>query len=122
VAYLLGKRAFWAFEVEVGPAVLIPRPETEVLVELALQTGAGLAGKVADLGTGSGAIAIALAREHPDWQVYATELSAAAQTVAAANFRRTGRNNLHLLAGSWCEPLPGRDYILIVSNPPYIDA
>ncbi len=122
VAYLLGRRGFWTFEVEVGPAVLIPRPETELLVEQALRLGTDLVGKVADLGTGSGAIAIALASERADWQVHATELSAEAQSVAAANFRKTGHSNLHLLAGSWCRPLPGRDYVLIVSNPPYIDA
>jgi release factor glutamine methyltransferase len=86
-----------------------------------LQIGSSLTGKVADLGTGSGAIALALARERPDWQVYATELSAEAQSVAAANFRKANLGNLHLLAGSWCAPLPGRDYVLIASNPPYID-
>lgn len=122
VAYLTGKRAFWTFEVQVSPAVLIPRPETETLVELALELGGDLSGRVADLGTGSGAIAIALAMARPDWEVYATELSAAAQAVAAANFRATGLANLHLLAGSWCEPLPGREFVMIVSNPPYIDA
>ncbi len=121
VAYLLGRRAFWTFELEVCSAVLIPRPETELVVELALQLGSDLTGKVADLGTGSGAIALALARERPDWQVYATELSAEAQSVAAANFRKVDLPNLQLLAGSWCAPLPGRDYVLIASNPPYID-
>lgn len=121
VAYLLGKRGFWKAELEVSPAVLIPRPETELLVELALRLGADLEGKVADLGTGSGAIAIALAGERPDWQVYATELSADAQNVAAANFRNAGLPNLHLLAGSWCNPLPAHDFVLIASNPPYID-
>ena len=121
VAYLLGKRAFWKSEVEVCSAVLIPRPETELLVELALQLGASLVGKVADLGTGSGAIALALATERPDWQVYATELSADARTVAAANFRTANLPNLSLLAGSWLEPLPSRDFVLIASNPPYID-
>jgi release factor glutamine methyltransferase len=122
VAYLTGKRAFWTFELQVSPAVLIPRPETELLVEQALQLGIEMSGKVADLGTGSGAIAIALASARDDWQVYATELSAGAQAVAAANFCAAGLPNLHLLAGSWCEPLPGADFVLIVSNPPYIDA
>lgn len=121
VAYLLGRRAFWTFELEVCSAVLIPRPETELVVELALRLGADSSGKVADLGTGSGAIALALAHERPDWQVYATELSVEAQSVAAANFRKSGLENLHLLSGSWCAPLPGRDYVLIASNPPYID-
>lgn len=122
VAYLLGSKAFWTFDVKVSPAVLIPRPETELLVELALQHGAGLAGKVADLGTGSGIVAIALAQERPDWQVYATELSTAALELAAVNFGACSANNLHLLAGNWCAPLPGKDFVLIASNPPYIDA
>lgn len=121
VAYLTGRREFWTFELEVCSAVLIPRPETELVVEQALKLGEGLTGKVADLGTGSGAIALALARERPDWQVYATELSAEAQSVAATNFRKAGLGNLHLLPGSWCAPLPGHDYVLIASNPPYID-
>lgn len=121
VAYLLGRRGFWTLDLEVGPDVLIPRPETELLVELALQLGADLEGKVADLGTGSGAIALALAAERPDWQVHATELSSGAQAIAAANFRKAALPNLHLLAGSWCTPLPGHDYVMIVSNPPYID-
>jgi release factor glutamine methyltransferase len=102
--------------------VLIPRPETEVLVEQALAYGRELSGKVADLGTGSGAVALALASERPDWQVYATERSAEAQIIAAANFRASGLRNLRLLAGYWCAPLPGRDFVMIVSNPPYIDA
>jgi release factor glutamine methyltransferase len=122
VAYLTGNREFWNFKLDVSPAVLIPRPETELLVELALRVGVDFAGKVADLGTGSGAIAIALASERPDWQVHATELSAEAQRVAAANFLRAGHPNLHLHAGSWCEPLPVGEYLLIASNPPYIEA
>lgn len=122
VAYLTGRKEFWTHELEVSPAVLIPRPETEVLVEQALDYGKELRGKVADLGTGSGAIALALAGERPDWQVYATERSAEAQIVAAANFRASGLRNLRLMAGHWCVPLPGRDFVLIVSNPPYVDA
>jgi len=122
VAYLTGRKGFWTLELEVSPAVLIPRPETEVLVEQALAYGRELSGKVADLGTGSGAVALALASERPDWQVYATERSAEAQIIAAANFRASGLRNLRLLAGYWCAPLPGRDFVMIVSNPPYIDA
>lgn len=122
VAYLTGKREFWTFELQVNPAVLIPRPETELLVELALQLGKEQPGPVADLGTGSGAIALALALERPDWQIHATEVSEAALQVAVANVRQSGLANVQLHAGSWCAPLPADGYRLIVSNPPYIDA
>ena len=121
VAYLIGKREFWNFELRVGPAVLIPRPETELLVELALQLGKELPGPVADLGTGSGAIALALALERPDWQVHATELSDAALQVAAMNIQQSGLGNVQLCRGSWCEPLRSTCSV-IVSNPPYIEA
>ena len=122
VAYLLGRRDFWSLTVKTTPAVLIPRPETETLVELALQLGSLESGAIADLGTGSGAIALALATERPQWQVHATELSAAALAVAQTNFQESVLPNLQLLAGSWCAPLPKIKFSMIVSNPPYIDA
>jgi release factor glutamine methyltransferase len=121
VAYLIGKREFWTFELQVNPAVLIPRPETELLVELALQLVTTADAKVADLGTGSGAIALALAHERPRWQVVATDLYPQALALARINTRQLNLTNLTLLAGSWCEPLADSDYHLIVSNPPYID-
>jgi release factor glutamine methyltransferase len=120
VAYLTGKRAFWTLTLDVTPAVLIPRPETELLVELALELGKPMPGPVADLGTGSGAIALALASERSDWQLHATDLSIAALQVAQANATRLGYTNVQFLHGSWCEPLPAGRYSLIVSNPPYI--
>lgn len=120
VAYLTGKRAFWTLTLDVTPAVLIPRPETEFLVELALEFGKALPGPVADLGTGSGAIALALASERNDWQLHATDSSEAALQVAQANAARHGFTNVQLLHGSWCAPLPAARYSLIVSNPPYI--
>ena len=123
VAYLTGKRAFWTSTLQVGPAVLIPRPETELLVELAIARGRALDGPVVDLGTGSGAIALALAGERPDWQVHATELSEAAFAVAASNVGASQSSNVSLFAGSWFEPLPAAiRYSMVVSNPPYIDA
>lgn len=123
VAYLLGQREFWSLPLEVGPAVLIPRPETELLVETALELGPAGPARVADLGTGSGAIALALAHERALWQLYATDRSAEALAVARCNRDRLGlERQVQCLAGSWCEPLPPQPFDLIVSNPPYLAA
>lgn len=120
IAYLTGKRQFWDRDLQVGRGVLIPRPETELLVELALSLAKNNSGLVADLGTGSGAIALALAGERPDWTVIATELSPDAFAIASANVNRSGLGNVRLLQGSWCDPLPDDEFLMIVSNPPYI--
>lgn len=121
VAYLLGRRAFWSLDLAVTPAVLIPRPETELLVELALdRLPQDVACAVADLGTGSGAIALAVAHERPLARVCATDLSADALAVARANARSLGLDNVEFAQGVWCEPLGGTRFDLIVSNPPYI--
>jgi release factor glutamine methyltransferase len=120
VAYLTGKREFWKLQLQVSPAVLIPRPETELLVELALQLLPAEKANVADLGTGSGAIALALASERKGWNVVATELHPQALAVAQKNAQQLRLANLTLLAGSWCEPLRDEAYDLIASNPPYI--
>lgn len=124
LAYLTGERAFWTLTLEVTPAVLIPRPETELAVERCLALLAGVAGapRVCDLGTGSGAIALALAAERPDWQITATDVSAAALEVARSNARRLGLTQVQFLLGDWLTPLAGRTFELIVSNPPYIGA
>lgn len=122
VAYLLGTREFWSLPLRVSPAVLIPRPETELLVETALALGPRGAARVADLGTGSGAIALALASERPLWTVHATDTSDAALAVAEGNRQALALGNVRFLAGSWCEPLPAAAYDLILSNPPYIAA
>ena len=122
VAYLLGEREFYGRVFHVSPAVLIPRPETEHLVEAALdKVGRTQAARVLDLGTGSGAIAVTLALEAPAWQVAAVDLSAAALAVAGGNAARLGaRVQFH--HGSWLSPLPPDSrFELIVSNPPYID-
>jgi release factor glutamine methyltransferase len=122
VAYITGHRGFWSLDLEVTPATLIPRPETELLVELALQRlPDDDACSVADLGTGSGAIALAIARERPHAQVVATDASADALAVARRNAQRHAINNIAFVHGDWLAPLAGRQFDLIVSNPPYIE-
>ena len=121
VAYLTGTQGFWSLELAVTPATLIPRPETERLVELALERlPAGVAVRVADLGTGSGAIALAIARERPQAQVIATDASADALEVARANAERNRVRNVQFRQGDWLAPLAGERFDLIASNPPYI--
>lgn len=122
LAYIEGSRDFWTLKLAVSPAVLVPRPETELLVERALAVRPEVAGKVVDLGTGSGAIALALASERPQWQVTATDLSAEALAVARANAASHGLERVEFLQGSWFEPLAGRKFDAVVSNPPYIGA
>lgn len=124
VAYLLGEREFWSLPLQVGPGVLVPRPDTECLVEVALRFLQGRTNtpNVLDLGTGSGAIALALATELPQAKVTAVELSPAAFTVAAGNIARLAPGRVELLAGHWYEPVGGRLFTCIVSNPPYLAA
>lgn len=121
VAYLLGRRGFWRFDLQVSPATLIPRPETERLVELALErlpTDRDV--RVADLGTGTGAIALAIAHERPQAHVVATDASVDALAVARANAQALGLSRVDFRAGDWYAPLHGDTFDLIASNPPYI--
>jgi release factor glutamine methyltransferase len=121
VAYLTGRREFWSLDLEVSPAVLIPRPDTELLVEWALQRLKPLAAPaLADLGTGSGAIALAIAQERPDARVIATDQSADALMQARHNARRLGLERVEFRAGDWLAPLAGERFDLIASNPPYV--
>lgn len=121
LAYLVGSRGFWRFDLAVSPATLIPRPETERLVELALERlPEGPPLRVADLGTGSGAIALSLAFERPRAQVVATDASADALAVARGNAAALKLENIGFRQGDWCEPLAGERFDLIASNPPYI--
>ncbi|HEX7113462.1 MAG TPA: peptide chain release factor N(5)-glutamine methyltransferase [Mizugakiibacter sp.] len=124
VAYLTGTRGFWSLELEVTPATLIPRPETELLVELALaRLPEDARARVADLGTGSGAVALAIARERPQAWVFATDASAEALAVARRNAGRLGLAHVAFAQGDWCRALgDASDFDLIVSNPPYIAA
>ena len=121
VAYLTGSRGFWSLELQVSPATLIPRPETELLVELALaRLPADRPSRIADLGTGSGAIALALAHERRNAQVLATDASADALAIAKANATALGLGNVEFRQGSWLRPLASERFDLIASNPPYI--
>jgi release factor glutamine methyltransferase len=123
VAYLTGRRGFWRFDLAVTPDTLIPRPETELLVELALaRLPPGRALRIADLGTGSGAIALALAHERPRARVVATEASAAALEVARGNADALRIGNVAFRHGDWLAPLAGERFDLIAGNPPYIAA
>ena len=121
VAYLLGSWSFRGLELAVSPAVLVPRPETEELATLALER-APQGGSVVDLGTGSGALAIALAVERPDLRLVAVDVSHNALELAKANAARHGvAERITFAHGSWWEPLGGSAFDLVVSNPPYVD-
>ena len=121
VAHLLGEREFWSLPLAVTADTLIPRPETERLVEQALlRLPVGGAARVLDLGTGSGAIAIAIARERPRASVVASDASGAALAVARANVARLAPGRVELRQGDWFTAVAGRHFDVIVSNPPYI--
>jgi release factor glutamine methyltransferase len=123
IAYILGEREFYSLDFKVTPAVLIPRPETELLVELALERlPADRSVQVLDLGTGSGAVAVTLALHRPQAEVVAVDRSAEALEVARENAQRLGANNLRLILSDWYSALVGEKFDLIVSNPPYIAA
>ncbi len=121
MAYIRGRQAFWTLELQVSPDTLIPRPETELLVETGLELGrASETFWMADLGTGSGAVAAAIASERPEWEIIALDRSEAALAVAQSNFRSLGLARLHPLRGDWLAPIGGRRLDLILANPPYV--
>jgi release factor glutamine methyltransferase len=122
VAYLTGVREFWGLSLAVSPAVLIPRPETETLVEVALaRLPPDREVSAVDLGTGTGAIALALAHERARAGVLATDISPQALTIAEGNARRLGLANVEFLTSDWYERLAGRRFDLIAANPPYVE-
>lgn len=121
LAYIRGRQEFWSLDLRVTEATLIPRPETEQLVEETLKRMAlEQSLKIADLGTGSGAIALAIGSERPQAQVMGTDISAAALAVARENGSRLGLENVTFRRGDWFAPLRGERFDLLVSNPPYI--
>lgn len=121
VAYLTGRREFWGLMLEVSPDVLIPRPETETLVEMALaRLPLDEPRRVLDLGTGSGAIALAIAHERPQLEMLALDQSEAALAIARANARRLGLARVTFAASDWYSAVPGQRFDMIVSNPPYV--
>ena len=132
LAYLTGRREFWSLEFAVTPDVLVPRPETELLVERILCHGDELAKRlanrdstsirVADLGTGSGIIAITVAHERPDWLCTAVDVSSKALAIATQNAQNLVEGRVTLRHGSWFEPLSDQHFDVIASNPPYVDS
>lgn len=121
IAYLTGCREFWSMELRVNQHTLIPRPETELLVEFALQLiPQNEMWRIADLGTGSGAIALALACERPQCRIIATDISPDALMAAKYNAKRHKANNIAFREGAWFAPLRDEQFDLIVANPPYI--
>jgi release factor glutamine methyltransferase len=123
IAYLTGVREFWSLEFNVSPDTLIPRPETELLVEKALaHVPPDAEWTIADLGTGCGAIALTLAKERPRSRIIATDISPAALDVARSNAAKFGLTNIEFREGNWFEPLTGMKLDMMVSNPPYVRA
>ena len=121
VAYLTGMREFWSMELKVSPEVLIPRPETELLVELALAALPGRGARVLDLGAGSGAISLAITRERPGIEVIGVDKSPAAIRIARENAERYGIANVTFIVSDWFSAVSARRFDLVVANPPYID-
>ena len=126
VAFIVGSQGFWTLDLCVSPHTLIPRPETELIVEQALQLALPAASQVLDLGTGTGAIALALATERPEWQIIGVDVQPQAVELAEHNRQLHQLHNVSILQSDWFSALasaqPSTKFDLIVSNPPYIEA
>jgi len=122
VAYILGQQGFWSLDLEVAPHTLIPRPDTELLVETALALLPAMPARVLDLGTGTGAIALSLASERPGWIVVGVDRVSEAVALAERNRQRLKLSNAAFCESHWFSALVGQRYQLIISNPPYIAA
>ncbi|TWH71406.1 [protein release factor]-glutamine N5-methyltransferase [Azomonas agilis] len=122
VAYIIGRQGFWSLELEVAPCTLIPRPDTELLVETALSLLPTAPLKALDLGTGTGAIALALATERPAWQLMGVDCMEGAVALAERNRHNLKRDNARFIHSHWFSALSGQRFACILSNPPYIEA
>lgn len=121
IAHLLGTREFWSLPLQVNNSTLIPRPDTEILVERALQLDLPAAARVLELGTGTGAIALALASERPNWQITAIDCVPEAVALARANQQFLQITNVDIFQSDWFSEVPTKQFALVISNPPYID-
>lgn len=122
LAYITGRRAFWTLDLEVGPETLVPRPETELLVEVGLQAFGAQPLEALDLGTGSGAVALALACERAAWRILGLDIAAGAVALARGNAARLGLGNARFERSDWYAAVNGQRFALIVANPPYVRA
>ncbi|MBQ4864530.1 peptide chain release factor N(5)-glutamine methyltransferase [Pseudoalteromonas sp. MMG013] len=122
VAHIIGEREFWSLPLNVNSSTLIPRPDTETLVEYVLSLTFAEDAQVLDLGTGTGAIALALASEMPAWQITAVDFSNDAVALAQSNKRKLAIENVTIMQSDWYQSVAGQHFDLIVSNPPYIEA